>query len=255
MFQNLILSSSERPRRSRRSLLYSLLVHVVLAGGLLTLPVLFHDQLKRSDFVSYVMATPVLPHPPSPLETRPPSPHHRPSNPRISQGSTVVINHPLPEIQSEIVAPEADVIRIPPSWLSPPGEGTRVPGPPPGIGMGGGEYSTYELNLPDSPPPPPPPRIQEPLKVHGGIQASKVVDKIIPIYPQLAKQARIQGSVLLGAVIGEDGRVTHLEVLRGHPLLRQAAFDAVRRWRYSPTLLSGKPVQVATTITVVFRLR
>jgi protein TonB len=74
------------------------------------------------------------------------------------------------------------------------------------------------------------------------------------MYPPLAKQARISGSVLLHAIIEKDGSVIQLEVISGHPLLVQAALDAVRQWRYQPTLLNGEPVQVDTTVTVVFSL-
>jgi protein TonB len=68
----------------------------------------------------------------------------------------------------------------------------------------------------------------------------------------LAKQARIQGVVLLEAVISKDGAIDNLRVISGHPLLTQAAIDAVKQWRYKPTLLNGEPVEVVTTITVNF---
>jgi protein TonB len=72
------------------------------------------------------------------------------------------------------------------------------------------------------------------------------------VYPPLAKQARIQGVVLLEAVISKDGAIDNLRVISGHPLLTQAAIDAVKQWRYKPTLLNGEPVEVVTTITVNF---
>jgi len=75
-----------------------------------------------------------------------------------------------------------------------------------------------------------------------------------PMYPPLAKQARIQGVVELNAVIGKDGTVGSLSVVKGHPLLVQAAIDAVKQWRYKPTLLNGEPVEVQTTIDVNFTL-
>jgi protein TonB len=75
-----------------------------------------------------------------------------------------------------------------------------------------------------------------------------------PIYPPLARQSRVEGSVVLHAVINKDGEVSELQVLSGHPLLVKAALDAVRQWRYSPTLLSGQAVEVETTITVTFVL-
>jgi protein TonB len=76
--------------------------------------------------------------------------------------------------------------------------------------------------------------------------------KVQPVYPPLAKQARIQGVVILEAIIGKDGAVSEVKVISGHPLLQQAAIDAVSQWKYKPTLLNGEPVEVVTTVTVNF---
>jgi len=72
------------------------------------------------------------------------------------------------------------------------------------------------------------------------------------VYPPLAKQARIQGVVILEAVIGKDGSVYEVHVISGHPLLQQAAIDAVWQWKYKPTMLNGEAVEVVTTVTVNF---
>lgn len=72
------------------------------------------------------------------------------------------------------------------------------------------------------------------------------------MYPPLAKQARIQGVVVLEAVIGKDGKIQNLRVITGHPLLIKAAQDAVSQWEYKPTMLNGEPVEVVTTVTVNF---
>ena len=86
------------------------------------------------------------------------------------------------------------------------------------------------------------------------MQAAKIVAQPQPLYPALARQARIQGNVVLHAIIDKDGRVGQLEVVSGHPLLVQSALDAVKQWRYQPTQLNGDPVEVDTTITVTFVL-
>lgn len=78
--------------------------------------------------------------------------------------------------------------------------------------------------------------------------------RVNPVYPPLAKSARIQGTVQLSAVIGKDGNIQELEVIEGHPMLIQAALTAVGQWQYKPTLLNGQPVEVATQINVVFTL-
>ena len=84
------------------------------------------------------------------------------------------------------------------------------------------------------------------------VQSAKLVKQAKPLYPPLAKQARIQGKVMLNAVIGKDGAIQNLTVASGHPLLVQAALDAVRQWVYQPTLLNGEPVEVVTQIEVNF---
>ena len=86
------------------------------------------------------------------------------------------------------------------------------------------------------------------------IAPAKIAD-IAPVYPAIARAAGVQGTVLLQATIGLDGRVEDLQVLRSVPLLDQAAVTAVRQWRYTPTLLNGQPVAVVMTVTVGFRLR
>ena len=86
------------------------------------------------------------------------------------------------------------------------------------------------------------------------MQAAKLVNQVTPVYPPLARQARISGIVRLEAVIGRDGRIKSLHVAAGHPLLVQAALEAVRQWVYQPTLLNGEPVEVLTQIEVNFKL-
>jgi protein TonB len=109
------------------------------------------------------------------------------------------------------------------------------------------------------PAPPPPPAVPQapspaPIRVSVGAQQAHLVDQVLPIYPPLAKAARVQGIVVLEAVIAKDGSVQDLRVVSGHQLLIQAAIDAVSRWRYQPTLLNNEPVEVITTVTVTFQL-
>jgi protein TonB len=103
-------------------------------------------------------------------------------------------------------------------------------------------------------PPPPKPRPTGPVRVGGNVQAARIINRIQPVYPPLARQTRISGTVRLHAIISKDGTIKELEVVSGHPLLQQAALDAVRQWRYQPTLLNGEPVEVDTTIDVIFSL-
>ena len=93
-----------------------------------------------------------------------------------------------------------------------------------------------------------------PISVSKGVQSAKIVRQVNPVYPPLARQARISGTVRLVAIIGRDGAIQNLQVTSGHPLLTPAAVEAVRQWLYRPTLLSGEPVEVITQIDVNFTL-
>ncbi len=88
----------------------------------------------------------------------------------------------------------------------------------------------------------------------GRVQEARMLHRVLPVYPPLAKAARIQGLVRLEGIIARDGTIQQLHVVSGHPLLVQAALDAVRQWRYKPTLLNGEPVEVIAPIDVNFIL-
>jgi periplasmic protein TonB len=93
-----------------------------------------------------------------------------------------------------------------------------------------------------------------PLRISAGVTAPRKVHDAVPIYPPLALATRAEGRVLVECVIGVEGRVDDVRVVHGHPLLAEAAANAVRQWRYAPTLLNGEPVAVIMTVTVDFRL-
>jgi len=96
---------------------------------------------------------------------------------------------------------------------------------------------------------------ETPVRVGGNVQAAKLTKQVVPVYPQLARQMRISGTVQLLGIIARDGTIQKLQVLNGHPLLRQAAIDAVSQWIYRPTILNGQPVEVEAPIDVIFTLR
>ncbi len=128
-----------------------------------------------------------------------------------------------------------------------------VPGGIPG-GVRGGVLGGERGGATDAPPPPAPPGGVRRIRVSAGVQEAKIINKVAPVYPPLARQARIQGTVKLHAIIGTDGTIEQLEVVSGHPLLIRAATDAVKQWRYKPTLLEDQPVMVETYIDVIFGL-
>ena len=107
----------------------------------------------------------------------------------------------------------------------------------------------------DAPPTAPPPPAAAPVPIGGMIKPPARTKYVAPAYPEIARQARVQGVVTLEAIIGLDGRVAQARVLRSsQPLLDQAALDALRAWEYTPTLLNGQPTAVIMTVTVQFRL-
>ena len=116
------------------------------------------------------------------------------------------------------------------------------------------------LAAPPPPPPPPPPSgnaSAEPpsrIRIGGQIQARKLISQASPVYPPLAREAAVQGTVKLDVVIARDGTIANIQVVSGHPLLVPAAIEAVRQWRYQTTLLNGDPVEVATSIDVNFTM-
>ncbi|MBI1940733.1 MAG: energy transducer TonB, partial [Acidobacteria bacterium] len=135
------------------------------------------------------------------------------------------------------------------------GEATAAPVP--GGTTDGVPYSIWTRLVP--PPPPPPPvrtRVTKPRQIRvSHMEPAKLIYNPAPEYPPLAKMARIQGTVRLEAVIGVDGRIQNLKAISGHPLLVNAALEAVSRWRYQPTLLNGEPVEVLTEVDAIFHLR
>jgi protein TonB len=119
-------------------------------------------------------------------------------------------------------------------------------------GIPGGTVGGVVGGIPQPPPPPPPP--SAPVRPGGNIKEPKKIVDAKPIYPQIAQQAKIQGIVIIEAIIAKDGSVKDARVLRPAPMLDQAALEAVRKWKYTPTLLNGEPVEVIMTVTVTFTL-
>jgi protein TonB len=115
-------------------------------------------------------------------------------------------------------------------------------------GVPGGVVGGVVGGLPEAPPPP------QAVRVGGQIKEPKKIKDVAPVYPDIAKQARVQGVVILECTISPQGKVTDVKVLRGIPLLDAAAIEAVKQWVYTPTLLNGVPVPVIMTVTVNFRL-
>jgi protein TonB len=118
----------------------------------------------------------------------------------------------------------------------------------------GGSYSREGINLIAIARPSPPPLAVEHTHRVSAMMEGMLIRRVQPVYPEAAKAMRVQGAVVLQAIISKEGRIEHLQAIRGHFLLVQAALDAVRQWRYRPYVLNGEAVEVETQVTVNFVL-
>jgi len=120
-----------------------------------------------------------------------------------------------------------------------------------GLGGGGvpGAFSSMESSAPKVKAAAP-----EKINISGGVATGMLIQKTLPVYPPIAKAARVQGTVVLQATISKTGTITDLRVISGPAMLQGSALDAVRTWRYRPYLLNGEPVEVETTVNVIFTL-
>lgn len=141
---------------------------------------------------------------------------------------------------------------------------SEIAGGPAGLGQPGGVPGGIPWALNDSAAPPPPPAPEpalaavlpaDPIRISGDLQQAKLIHKVMPAYPPLARRSGMSGVVRLEAIINREGYISELRVTGGHPLFVRAALDAVKQWRYAPTRLNGVAVEVITQIEVRFVLR
>jgi protein TonB len=221
---------------------------VLLVGAMTLVPLIYTEALPKAIWTE-VLRVP-LPPPPPPSSL----------GPRTSRRATRVVS-------------SDEILKVPPSIPPTIAQVHDEPVPPaqfPSMSNGvlGGTYdgqsgagldAVMRNILGNSTSQPPPPQRSQPsqptrIRVGGIVSAARLIYQPKPEYPQLARMARAEGSVDLEAIIGKDGTIEELKVLRGHPLLVKAALEAVRQWRYQPTLLDGEPVEVLTEISVNFKL-
>jgi periplasmic protein TonB len=169
-----------------------------------------------------------------------PAPHAPSSGPSVSPNAAPV---DAPSTMTPETGRENDV------------SATRSSGPALGVEQSADAGAPVGVIPGATPPPQPLPSPQQPLHLHAGIQPPRKIVDAKPIYPTLALTARQEGIVILETIIDAHGGVETVHVLRGYPLLDQAAVDAVRQWRFTPALLNGQPVPVVMTVTVNFFLR
>jgi protein TonB len=233
----LVEGDPQSEKRARHIKQRAVAISIVLQSLALVALVLF-PLLSKGERISLKNATPIPPY--APIGNH----HHAPSDP-VRHISVPCQFCPLPSVPTPISPrnpnPEPD---------GP--DGDTFPGLPSGPGTPGG-------GIPTNPHPVlPPPDNQPPVVVRRSIsepaQMAQLIRRVEPIYPALAKQIQHEGRVELRAIISTAGTIESLEVLSGDPLFIQSALAAVRGWRYRPTILSGRPIEVDTHITVIYTL-
>jgi periplasmic protein TonB len=244
MFEDSLIESGGRLRTKRgATTLVSFILQVALVGILVILPLVFTEALPKQQLMTFLVAPPPPPPPPPPAAATPVK--------TVKVVQTDIINGQLrtptkiPEKVQMIKEEEA-----PPPVMSASGVVGGVPGGVPGGQMGGvigGIISSTPVAVPKVATP-------QRVRVSQGVSQGLLVKKVQPAYPPLARQARIQGQVILQAEISKDGSIENLRLISGHPMLAPAAIEAVKQWRYKPYMLNGEPVAVETTVMVNFTL-
>jgi len=241
LFEDLIESDVVAHKTNRSyTLPVSIIIHLVVLLAVVVVPLLTSEELPEpTSAVKAFFVEPAAP-PPPPPPPPPPAPKAQ-VQPKVQPKPT---NVEPPKFTAPVEVPE----QIKPEEGIDVGVEGGVPGGVEG-GVPGGVVGGVVGGLPDAPPPP------QAVRVGGQIKEPKKLKNVNPAYPDIAKQARVQGIVILEATISPQGKVSDVKVLRGNPLLDPAAIEAVRQWVYTPTLLNGVPVPVIMTVTVNFTLQ
>jgi periplasmic protein TonB len=241
MFEDSLIESGGKLRTARgKTSTIAFVVQIIIIGVMILIPLMFTEALPKAMTMTFLAAPPPPPPPPPP-----------PAAVKIvKQVETDMVNNQLRTPTK--IPKKVEMIKeedTPPPQMA--GVVGGVPGGVPGgqmNGVIGGIISSTPAAIPKVATP-------QRVRVSAGVTQGLKVKNVNPVYPQMAKIARVQGPVVLAAVIGKDGTIQNLHVLStASPLLNQAAIDAVKEWRYRPYILNGEPVEVDTQITVNFTL-
>ena len=238
MFEDSLMESGGRITTNQKwTTPLSFLVQALVIFILILIPLIMTEGLPTRLLMAAVMAPP--PPPPPPPPPAPKIEHVQ----RVSEIINGELRTPskIPKKVQMIQEDEAP----PPSSGVVGGVVGGVPGGSAGGVIGGLVASTA-----------PPPKVATPqkLRISSGVADGHKIGGSDPVYPQMAKIAHVQGDVVLQALISKTGTIENLRAISGHPILIQAAMDAVRQWRYNPWVLNGEAVEVETTITVKFHM-
>ena len=244
MFEDSLIESGGRLKTKRgTTTLISFLFQAVLVGVLVLIPLIFTEALPKTQLMTFLVAPPPPPPPPPPPAAAPVR--------VVKQVQSDLVNGQLrtpTKIPQKVqMIKEEDA---PPPEMSTGGVVGGVPGGVPGGSMGGvigGIIGSTPVAVP---------KVATPTRVRVslGVSQGLLIKRVQPNYPPLARQARIQGTVLLQAEISKDGTIENLRLISGHPMLAPSAIEAVKQWRYKPYMLNGEPVAVETQVQVNFTL-
>jgi protein TonB len=238
MFEDSLMESGGRIKTNQKwTGLISTLVQLGLVGFLVLLPLIFTEALPKGQLTTWLVAPPPPPPPPPPAA---PQIQHVQKVSEIVDGSLRTPTK-IPKVVKMI---EEDAT---------PAQTAGVVGGVVG-GVPGGSAGGVIGGIIGSAAPPPKVATPQKLRVSSGVAEGLKIHDVTPTYPQMARIAHIQGDVLLQATISKSGVIENLHGVQGHPILIQAAMDAVKQWKYKPYILNGEPVEVETTIKVQFHM-
>jgi protein TonB len=241
MFDEMVVSSPN-PKKTNKpwTVVLSMIFQTAFLAVLILIPLIYTEALPKTMMATLLVAPPPPPPPPPPPIAQ--IVHVKPQVHLMDAGKLVT---------PKVIPKDIKIIKEDAPDMSSMGMQGGVVGGVAG-GQMGGVIGGVIGGVGGAPAPPKP--TQTRIRQGGNVTAAKLMNKVQPQYPPLARQTRISGTVRLHAIIGKNGGVEQLEVMSGHPLLVQAALDAVRQWKYQATTLNGEPVEVDTTIDVIFSL-
>jgi periplasmic protein TonB len=242
MFEDSLIESGGKLKTKRGwTSIVSFAIQIGIIGVMVLIPLIFTEALPKGQMMFLLVAPPPPPPPPPPAAAMV-------QHVRVVQ--TDIVNGELrtpTKIPQKIKMIQED--EAPPAMAS-AGVVGGVPGGIPGGQMGGvigGIISSTPVAVPKVATP-------QRVRVSSGVSSGLLIRRVNPTYPPLARQARIQGVVILQAQISKDGSIENLQLISGHPMLAPAAIEAVKQWKYKPYLLNGEPVEVETQVQVNFTL-
>lgn len=249
MFADSVLDFGVQRKRKAFATAVSFLLNCLAIAGLLIVPLMFTEELPKAQLMTFLVAPPPPPPPPPPAAEQQMARVVRQIQSDLL--STGALRTPARIPQKVQMINEEDA---PPPMPVSNGVIGGVPGGVPGGQMGGviGGIINSASRLSNAPKfvPATPQRV----RISQGVTKGLLFRRVEPNYPPLARAARVQGDVVLKAIIDKNGDIQDLQLISGHPMLVPAAIAAVKQWRYKPYLLNGQPVEVETTITVIFTL-